>query len=68
MKKKTYLIPSIHCQHCIHTISMELGEIEGVQKVVGNIDTKQVEVVFSEPATDQNIVAVLKEINYTPKE
>ena len=68
MKKKTYLIPSIHCQHCIHTISMELGEIEGVQKVVGNIDTKQVEVVFSEPATDQNIVAVLKEINYPPKE
>lgn len=29
---KTYSVPSIHCQHCVYTIKMELSELEGENK------------------------------------
>ncbi len=68
MTTKTYLIPNINCMHCVHTIQMELEEIKGVKEVKGDAATKKVEVVFEPPATNELIVATLKNINYPPQE
>jgi copper chaperone CopZ len=46
------------------TIQRELGEIEGVQKVEGDPNKKEVAVDWDAPATLEKIKAVLKEINY----
>jgi copper chaperone CopZ len=62
--EKTYKVNSIHCEHCIHTIEMELGEIEGVVSVKANLKEKTVNVVFGPPATEELILGTLKEINY----
>jgi copper chaperone CopZ len=66
MTTKTYNIPNISCGHCVNTIQMEVGELAGVTKVVASNDTKTAVVEFGDPATEDQIVALLKEINYAP--
>jgi copper chaperone len=64
MKTVTYSIPKISCNHCVHTINMEVGELEGVQSVQADAASKQAVVTFDDPATDEQIRAFLAEINY----
>ncbi|HXF86464.1 MAG TPA: heavy-metal-associated domain-containing protein [Anaerolineales bacterium] len=64
MKTVTYSVPTIHCAHCTHTIEMELSELQGVQSVKADLDTKKVTVTFDAPADEQKIKSLLAEINY----
>ncbi len=66
MKTIQYSVPNISCGNCVHTIKMEVGDLEGVQSVEARHDTKEVTIVFGEPATEEQIVALLREINYAP--
>jgi copper chaperone len=68
MTTKEYKVPSIHCEHCVHTIEMELGDLEGVHNVKADLDSKIVKVEFDLPATEDVIVGTLREINYPPEE
>jgi len=54
------------CNHCIHTIQTELGELAGVKVVKADLNTKKVVVTFETPATAEELVKVLTEINYPP--
>ena len=47
-------------------IKNELGEIEGIAKVEGDIEGKTVTVEWEAPATYEKITETLKEINYPP--
>ena len=64
MKTVTYTVPNISCKHCTHTIAMELSEIEGVSEVDADVQSQLVKVTFEEPATEQQIISTLSEINY----
>lgn len=64
MTSLTFNVPNISCGHCVHTIQMELGDLEGVEKVVASSDSKQVTVTFEAPADEAKIRALLAEINY----
>ncbi len=64
MNSVTYTVPAIHCGHCIHTIEMEVGELQGVQSVKADQATKKVEIRFDAPASEEKIKAFLAEINY----
>lgn len=64
MDKQTLTIPNISCGHCVMSIKNELGEIQGVKKVEGNPEKKQITVEFEPPATLNSIRNTLKEINY----
>jgi copper chaperone len=64
MMSVTYNVPNISCGHCVHTIQMELMELIGVSKVQASEATKQVTVEFDPPATEEQIEALLTEINY----
>jgi copper chaperone CopZ len=66
MKKVTYTIPAISCGHCVHTIKMEVGDLEGVQSVEAEVESKEATIVFDDPATEEKIISLLKEINYPP--
>ena len=61
-----YNVPGISCGHCVNTIQMEVGELEGVASVVASNETKEVEIQFDSPATEDQIVALMTEINYPP--
>lgn len=64
MTTVTYTIPNISCKHCVHTIKMELSELEGVRSVEADPQTKQAVITFDAPATEEAIKALLAEINY----
>ena len=64
MTTVTYTVPAIHCGHCIHTIEMEVGELQGVQSVKADEATRKVTITFDTPADETRIKALLAEINY----
>ncbi|MGD2125128.1 MAG: heavy-metal-associated domain-containing protein [Desulfobacteraceae bacterium] len=64
MERKKFTIPNISCGHCVMSIKRELGEIEGVSKVEGDPEKKEISVDWDTPATVDKIKATLKEINY----
>jgi len=45
---------------------MEVGELEGVQSVDAEIESKKTTITFEDPATEEKIIQLLKEINYPP--
>jgi len=67
MTKVTYSVPAIHCGHCVHTINMEISELEGVSGVKADLDSKTVEIDFNPPASEELLIGTLKEINYPPE-
>lgn len=64
MTTVTYSVPNISCMHCVHTIQSEVAEVKGVQTVKADLDAKKVEIGFNSPATEEQIKALLAEINY----
>jgi copper chaperone len=68
MTTKTFIVPNISCGHCTHTIKMELSDLAGVTDVQAEQDTKKVTVTWEEPATWDDIQALLEEINYPPQQ
>lgn len=68
MMTKTFVVPNIHCGHCTHTIEMEVGELEGVTSVTADQDSRKVTVEWQDPATWEQIDALLHEINYPPEQ
>jgi copper chaperone CopZ len=64
MQAKTFKVPNISCGHCVHTIQSEVGELEGVKRVVAVENTKMVTVEWEDPQSWDNIKALLAEINY----
>lgn len=67
MNNVTYHIPNISCQHCAHTIKMELAEITGVKQVDVQIDEKNVSIQFEAPASEDGIIELLSEIGFQPE-
>jgi copper chaperone CopZ len=68
MKSKTFSVPNISCDHCVMSIKTELSAIEGVTKVTGSADTKNITVEWDSPATLESLKSTLKEINYPAEE
>ena len=51
MSSKNFTVPNISCDHCSHTIKMELADLAGVQSVQADTASKQVTVEWSDPAS-----------------
>jgi copper chaperone len=66
MKTVTYSIPNISCKHCVHTITTEISDLEGVRKVEADLESRKATISFDPPASEEKIVEVLKSINYAP--
>ncbi len=64
MNEDTFSIPNISCGHCTSAIQNELTDLEGVTRVDGQIEAKTVTVQWDAPATREQILDSLKEINY----
>lgn len=57
-------IPNITCQHCVHTVEMEIRELDGVKSVTADLEKKQSTVRYQDPATEEKIRQLLEDINY----
>ena len=59
----TYTVPKVHCNHCAMTIKEEVGELEGVEDVDVDVDSKRV-AVRGENVADDVVRKVLAEVGY----
>ncbi|MEJ2350591.1 MAG: heavy metal-associated domain-containing protein [Anaerolineales bacterium] len=48
----------------MHTIKMEVSDLEGVQSVAADVDAKTATISFEPPASEERIQQLLAEINY----
>ena len=64
MTTVTYRIPNISCNNCVHTIQTEVMDLQGVAAVNADANSKQAVISFNAPATEDQIKALLAEINY----
>lgn len=64
MKTVRYSVPNINCMHCVHTIQSEVAELAGVRSVKADAGTRDVEIIYDEPASEEKIKALLADINY----
>ena len=64
MTTVTFNIPNISCGHCVHTIKMEVSDLDGVSTVDASSESKKATISFTPPATEDSIKALLAEINY----
>ena len=59
----TYSVPAIHCAHCAMSIREEVSEVEGVDEVAVDLDTKVVTVSGSD-LDDAALRAAIEEAGY----
>jgi copper chaperone len=66
MLKKTIYIPNISCEHCVHTVTSELTDLDSVREVDVSLEKKEATILYSSEENWDEIVALLREINYPP--
>jgi copper chaperone len=59
----TYRVPAIHCEHCALSIREEVSEVEGVDAVEVDLDSKAVTVTGRE-LDDAALRAAIAEAGY----
>ena len=59
----TYSVPAIHCAHCAMSIREEVTEVEGVDDVAVDLETKIVTVTGSD-LDDSALRAAIEEAGY----
>jgi copper chaperone CopZ len=59
----TYTVPAIHCAHCAMSIREEVSEVEGVDDVDVDIDSKDV-IVSGRGLDDTALRAAIVEAGY----
>jgi len=64
METTRFSVPNVSCGHCVKAIQKELSELAGVTSVEGDSSMKIIKVEWEAPATEDNLRATLKEINY----
>ena len=59
----TYSVPAIHCAHCGRSIREEVSEVEGVEDVDVDLDTKVV-TIRGRTLSDELLRAAIREAGY----
>jgi len=67
MPEKTVHVPGIHCQGCARTIKNELLELEGIEEVEVDVESRRVKVQWADPLTWAEIDEALVELDYPPE-
>jgi copper ion binding protein len=61
---KEFTVPSMSCQHCVNAITNEVSQVDGVQNVKIDLNTKRVSVQTAERVPTEAVVEAIKEAGY----
>lgn len=64
MIEGNYLVTGMTCQHCVASVTEEIGEIEGVSGVQVNLPTGAVTVTSTRPLDHAQVLAAVQEAGY----
>ena len=63
MEQLTYTVPGLRCGHCEAAVTEEVTEVDGVEGVDVDLETKLV-VVRGEGVSDEDVRAAIREAGY----
>jgi copper chaperone len=63
METRRYVVPGMHCDHCVAAVQEEVAAVPGVRSVTVDLETKRVEVTGPSP-DDAAIRAAIEEAGY----
>ena len=63
MKELTYTVPGLSCGHCKAAVTEEVTEVDGVEGVDVDLETRLV-VVRGEGVSDEDVRAAIREAGY----
>ncbi len=61
----TYTVSGMTCDHCVASVTEEIGEIEGVQAVTVDLSTGEVQVVSDRDLDPEQVRAAVDEAGYS---
>ncbi|MHA6782161.1 heavy-metal-associated domain-containing protein [Pseudonocardia saturnea] len=64
MSESTYTVNGMTCEHCVSSVTEEVGEIDGVTGVVVDLPTGAVTVTSTAPLDDARVRAAVEEAGY----
>ncbi|WAL65361.1 heavy-metal-associated domain-containing protein [Amycolatopsis cynarae] len=64
MTETVYTVTGMTCEHCVKSVTEEVGRIEGVESVSVDLPTGAVTVVSATPLSDEAIRAAVDEAGY----
>ncbi|MFC7340208.1 heavy-metal-associated domain-containing protein [Saccharopolyspora griseoalba] len=64
MSETTYQVTGMTCQHCVASVTEEVGEIEGVTEVKVDLPTGAVTVVSDAEVARDQVRAAVEEAGY----
>lgn len=59
-----FKVPGMSCQHCVNSISKEVGAVPGVKTVQVVLDTKTVRVEHENTVSVDSLVAAINEAGF----
>ncbi|MCP2180723.1 heavy-metal-associated domain-containing protein [Prauserella alba] len=65
MFEKTYTVTGMTCQHCVASVTEEVGELDGVRGVDVDLGTGAVTVTSDAALTDDAVRSAVEEAGYT---
>ena len=63
MESRLYVVPGMHCGHCVAAVEGEVSAVPGVESVTVDLETKRVDVA-GETLDDAAIRAAIEEAGY----
>jgi copper ion binding protein len=64
MTESTYTVQGMTCGHCVSSVTEEVSQISGVQKVDVDLATGKVTVTSDEPVAEDALRAAVTEAGY----
>lgn len=64
MTTETYVVTGMTCSHCVHAVTTELEQLEGVVSVEVDLEAGTATVVSAEPLDFATVVAAVDEAGY----
>lgn len=64
MSRSTYTVVGMTCDHCVKSVTEEVGELDGVSQVDVDLATGALTVTSSEPLSEEQIRAAVDEAGY----
>ncbi|MDH2429401.1 copper ion binding protein [Sphaerisporangium sp. TRM90804] len=65
MATSAFTVTGMTCDHCVRSVTEEVGEVRGVSEVRVDLGTGVVEVSGDQPLDDAAIRAAIEEAGYT---
>ncbi|MGW3958526.1 heavy-metal-associated domain-containing protein [Amycolatopsis sp. NPDC005003] len=64
MTEQTYTVTGMTCEHCVRSVTEEIGELDGVTGVVVDLPTGKVTVTSSQDLDVADVRGAVKEAGY----